>query len=158
MLLLLLTLWVGQQEGHLAVKKLIGAVLAWLSVWSEMQICIWSSWLMPLPPTVSCFSKTHIGFRSLVLAPPGSPGQSAVKWVLLFLAVCTFSAIKAAVCKTEPLIIGIFQFQIKLFWIYNYSVWLCLVRCRLNVTVSFTVVMLYIGFYAFVCTHTQHSV
>jgi len=35
-----LTLLVGQQEGHLACKKLSGGVLAWLSVWSEVQTCI----------------------------------------------------------------------------------------------------------------------
>ena len=29
--------------------------------------------LMPLPLTVSCFSKIHIGFTFLVLAHPGSP-------------------------------------------------------------------------------------
>jgi len=38
-----LTLFVGQQEGHLACKKLSGGVLAWLSVWSEVQTCIWAS-------------------------------------------------------------------------------------------------------------------
>jgi len=32
-----LTLLVGQQEGHLACKKLSGGELAWLSVWSEVQ-------------------------------------------------------------------------------------------------------------------------
>ena len=36
--------WLGWQEGHPACKKLSGAVLAWLSVWSEMQTCIWPSW------------------------------------------------------------------------------------------------------------------
>jgi len=37
-------LLVGWQEGHPAWKKLSGEVLAWLSVWSEVQmICIWSS-------------------------------------------------------------------------------------------------------------------
>jgi len=35
--------------------------------------------LMPLPLTVSCFSKIQIGFTFLVLADPGSPGQRAVK-------------------------------------------------------------------------------
>jgi len=35
-----LTLLVGQQEGHLACKKLSGEVLAWLSGWSELQTCI----------------------------------------------------------------------------------------------------------------------
>jgi len=31
--------------------------------------------LMPLPLTVSCFSKIQIGFTFLVLAHPGSPGK-----------------------------------------------------------------------------------
>ena len=38
-----LMLLVGRQEGHPACKKLSGGVLAWLSVWSEMQTCIWPS-------------------------------------------------------------------------------------------------------------------
>ena len=36
--------------------------------------------LMPLPLTVSCFSKIQIGFAFLVPAHPGSPGKRAVKW------------------------------------------------------------------------------
>jgi len=35
--------------------------------------------LMPLPLTVSCFSKIQIGSTFLVPAHPGSPGQRAVK-------------------------------------------------------------------------------
>jgi len=38
-----LKLLVGRQEGHPACKKLSSGVLAWLSVWSEVQACIWSS-------------------------------------------------------------------------------------------------------------------
>ena len=38
-----LTLLVGRQEGHPACKKLCGGVLAWLSVWSEVQTCVWPS-------------------------------------------------------------------------------------------------------------------
>jgi len=39
-----LTLFVGRQEECPACKKLSDEVLAWLSVWSEVQIiCIWSS-------------------------------------------------------------------------------------------------------------------
>jgi len=38
-----LTLLVGLQEGHPAYKKLTGGVLVWLSVWSEVQACIWPS-------------------------------------------------------------------------------------------------------------------
>jgi len=37
-------LLIGWQEGHPACKKLSGGVLAWLSVWSKVQTCIWSSW------------------------------------------------------------------------------------------------------------------
>jgi len=37
--------------------------------------------LMPLPLTVSCFSKVEIGFTFLVLAHQGSPGQRAIKRV-----------------------------------------------------------------------------
>jgi len=35
--------------------------------------------LMPLPLTVSCFSKIQIGFTFLVPAHPGRPGKKAVK-------------------------------------------------------------------------------
>jgi len=54
------------------VIQLSGEVLAWLSVWSEVQ-------LMPLPLSVSCFSEIQIGFTILVLAHPGSPGKRVVK-------------------------------------------------------------------------------
>jgi len=35
-----LTLLVGRQEGQPACKTLSGGVLAWFSVWSEVQTCI----------------------------------------------------------------------------------------------------------------------
>jgi len=37
--------------------------------------------LMPLPLTVSCFSKIQIGFSFLVPAHQGSPGKRAIKRV-----------------------------------------------------------------------------
>jgi len=40
--------------------------------------------LMPLPLTVSCFSKIQVGFAFLVPAHPGSPGQRAVKRVCVW--------------------------------------------------------------------------
>ena len=43
--------------------------------------------LMPLPLTVSCFSKIQIGFTFLVPAHPGSPRKRAVKRV----CVCVLS-------------------------------------------------------------------
>jgi len=36
-------LLVGQQEGHPVCKNMSDGVLAWLSVWSEVQTCIWLS-------------------------------------------------------------------------------------------------------------------
>jgi len=36
-----LTLLIGRLEGHPACKKLSGEVLVWLSIWSEVQTCIW---------------------------------------------------------------------------------------------------------------------
>jgi len=75
-----LTLLVGRQEGHPACKKLIGGVLVWF-VCLEQSAYLHMAQLMPLPLTVSCFSKIQIGFSFLVLAHLGSPGQRAVKRV-----------------------------------------------------------------------------
>jgi len=74
-----LTLLVGQLEGHPVCKKLSGGVLAWLD--AELHM----TQLMPLPLTVSCFSKIQIGFAFLVPVHPGSPVKRAVKRV----CVCT---------------------------------------------------------------------
>jgi len=41
--------------------------------------------LMPLPLTVSCFSKIQAGFTFLVPAYPGSPGKRAVKRVCVYI-------------------------------------------------------------------------
>jgi len=44
--------------------------------------------LMPLPLTVSCFSKIQIGFTFLVPAHPGSPRKRAIKRVCV--CVCIY--------------------------------------------------------------------
>ena len=72
-----LTLLVGRQEGHPACKKLSGVVLAWLSVWSEVQTCIWPSWCH----CHSWFSKIQIVFTLLVPGYPGCSRQRAVQRV-----------------------------------------------------------------------------
>jgi len=75
-----LALLVGWQEGHPACKK-----LEWWG--AGMVICLergadsHTAQLMPLPLTVSCFSKIQIGFTFLVPACSGSPGKRAVKRV-----------------------------------------------------------------------------
>ena len=43
--------------------------------------------LMPLPLTVSCFSKIQIGFAFLVPAHLGSPTKRAVKRVCVYVCV-----------------------------------------------------------------------
>jgi len=50
--------------------------------------------LMPLPFTVSCFSKIQIGFTFLVPAHLGSPGKRAVKRVCMCVCVCVLSCDK----------------------------------------------------------------
>ena len=46
-----------------------------------LERCADMAQLMPMPLTVSCFSKIQIGFTFLVPAHPGSPGHRAVKRV-----------------------------------------------------------------------------
>ena len=66
-------LLVGRQEGHPACKNEwwgTGVVIC-----LEQGAYLHIAQLMPLPLTVSCFSKIQIGFTFLVLAYPGSPGK-----------------------------------------------------------------------------------
>ena len=69
---------VGRQEGHPACKKTeqwgAGVVIC-----LERGADLHMTQLMPLPLTVSCFSKIQIGFTFLVPAHPGSPGKRAIK-------------------------------------------------------------------------------
>ena len=59
--------------------------------------------LMPLPLTVSCFSKILIGFTFLVLAHPGSPGKGPLNG-----CVCVRACVRVCmcVCMTVVLIDG----------------------------------------------------
>ena len=50
---------------------------------------------MPLPLTVSCFSKIQSGFTLLVPAHLGSPGKRAVKRMRVCVCVCVCSREKA---------------------------------------------------------------
>ena len=79
-----LTLLVGRQEGHPACKNLSGGG-AGMVICLEQGADLHSAQLMPLPLTVSCFSKIQIGFTFLVPTHPGSPGQRAVKRVCVWL-------------------------------------------------------------------------
>jgi len=72
-----LTLLVGRQEGHPACKETewwVAGVVICLEQGADLHM----AQLMPLPLTVSYFSKMQIGFTFQV---PGSPGKRAVKRV-----------------------------------------------------------------------------
>ena len=64
-----LTLLVGRQEGHPACKK-TRVVRCWHGYLSGARCRLACAELMPLPFTVSCFSKIQIGFIFLVPAHP----------------------------------------------------------------------------------------
>ena len=87
-----LTLLVRRQEGHPACKKLEWSG-AGMVVCLERSADLHIAQLMPLPLTVSCFSKIHIGFTSLVPAHPGSPGQRAVKRLCVCVCVSTIGIV-----------------------------------------------------------------
>jgi len=67
-----LMLLVGWQEGHPACKKLSSEVLAWLSVWSEVQICIWPNG--PADATATHYLLLQYNPDWLYLSGTGSPG------------------------------------------------------------------------------------
>ena len=50
--------------------------------------------LMPLPVTVSSFSKIQIGFTFLVLTHPGCPRKKAVKCVCVCVCVCVRACVR----------------------------------------------------------------
>ena len=85
-----LTLLVGQQEGHPACKNWWGTGMV---ICLERDADLHMAQLMPLPLTVSCFSKIQIGFTFLVLAHLGSPGKRAVKQcACACVCVCVYCA------------------------------------------------------------------
>jgi len=88
-----LTLLVGRQEGHPACKNLelwgAGVVIC-LERGADLHMVQ----RMPLPLTVSCFSKIQIGFTFLVPAYPGSPGLRAIKRVCVCVAQPPVRALK----------------------------------------------------------------
>ena len=60
--------WLGGRKGIRPVENKSGGVLVWLSVWSEVQTCIWPSWCHC--HSLSCFGKNADWFY---LSGTGSP-------------------------------------------------------------------------------------
>ena len=77
--------WLGGRKGIRPVKSEWWG--AGVVIYLERGADLHMAQLMPLPLTVSCFSKIQIGFTFLVPAHPGSPGKGAVKRVY----VCMFN-------------------------------------------------------------------
>jgi len=77
-----LTLLVGWQEGHPACKKTewwgAGVVIC-----LERGADLHMAQLMPLPLTITCFSKIQIGFTFLVPTDPGSLGKGPLNGCVL---------------------------------------------------------------------------
>jgi len=83
--------WLGSRKGIRPVKN--WAVGCWRVICLEWGADLHNSQLMPLPLTVSCFSKIQTGFTFLVPAHLGSPGKRAVKQVCV--CVCVTLALDA---------------------------------------------------------------
>ena len=80
-------LLVGWQEGHPACKNTewwVAGVVICLEQGAGLHV----TQLIPLPLTVSCFSKVQIGFTFLVPAHPGSSRKRAVKRVCVCVCFC----------------------------------------------------------------------
>ena len=65
--------------------------------------------LMPLPLTVSCFSKSQIGFAFLVLDHPGIPGKGAVKQVCVCVCLHCFDTSYSSTVFTDDVNNSLFK-------------------------------------------------
>ena len=121
--------WLGGRKGIRPVKNWV--VGCWHGYLSEARcrpiklrcsLNIWPTQLMPLPLTVSCFSKIQIGFTFLVPAHPGSPGKRAVKRVCVCVCVLVprVSADRSTATTQRRIIIA--------------TAWLVYISCRLSTT------------------------
>ena len=100
--------WLGDRKGIWPVKN--WAVECWRGICRERGADLHMAQLMPLPLTVSCFSKSQIGFTFLVPAHPGSPGQRVVKRV----CVCVWLA---------PLRVILFTIMLLSYWLKSVVHW-----------------------------------
>ena len=139
-----LTLLVGRQKGHPACKNLSGGVLAWLSVWREVQICIWPSWC-------HCHSLSLASVKSRLVLP----FWYRLTWVVLDKGPLN-------VCSCLPMDTGK---QTGDCFVLRPSVWGAIEMIQLSVTAAvFSVVQIYqlpsaVGWPNATCLHwcAQHT-
>ena len=112
--------WLGGRKGIRPVKNFEwwGAGVV---IWLERVEDLHTAQLMPLPFTVSCFSKIQIGFTFLVPAHLGSPGQRAVKRVCVSLFLMPSCLMTLNEC---------FMFNALMLWHYwlgvRKGIWTCI--------------------------------
>ena len=84
--------WLGGRKGIRPVKNwVVGCCMV---ICLERGADLHVAQLMPLPLTVSFFSKIQFGFTFLIPAHPGSPGKRAIKR----LCVCVRACARVCVC------------------------------------------------------------
>jgi len=124
--------------------------------------------LMPLPFTVSCFSKIQIGFTFLVLAHPDSPGQRVVKrmCVLGFITVSVHSLYFLLLMRAFIFFVLPFLFSERLsYWVWLVSCFLCSVyiyfkekfsykELQYNSFESFLLLLLWFGWFMYLVNFT----
>ena len=105
--------WLGGRKGIRPVKN-SGAVLAWLSVWSEVQTCIWPSWC-------HCHSLSLASVKSRLVL---------FFWYRLTRVVPDKRPLKGCVCVCNGLIYCKLQFRITTIWTFS------LIQARLELSIN----------------------
>jgi len=79
--------------GQRAIKRVYDGVLAWLSVWIEVQTCIWPSWCHCHSLSVASVTSRLV-FTFLVPAYLGSPGKGPLNR-----CVCVTLSVTLCLCR-----------------------------------------------------------
>jgi len=114
--------WLGGRKSIRPVKKLSGGVLAWLSVWSEMQTCIWPSWCHCHSVSLASVQSRLVlpfCYRLIQVVPDKGPWNGFVVCVCALSYVVSFTfwcVIFKCVCFL-PLLS--FAFDLDFFYILN---------------------------------------
>ena len=96
--------WLSGRKGIWPVKKLSGGVLMWLSVWSEVQACIWFSWFHCHSLSVASVESRLVlpfWYRLTRLVPDKGPLNGWVREFLVYFS-CMIRLKALAVNLSQP--------------------------------------------------------
>jgi len=120
--------------GKRAIKRVFHIHILWwdagVVICLERGADLYIAHLMPLPLTVSCFSKIQIGFTFLVPAHLGSPGKRAVKRVCL--CVCALSYPDAVDSRSFDLQVRNFIVRLQFIYVDCHASLPCSYQWQLN--------------------------